>query len=109
MEVVASALIVAGALLSVLAAIGMLRFSDVFARMHAATKPATLGLILILTAAVLVLPDSRSITKLVLVILFQFITAPLGAHLIGRATFRSDVDLDPDTILDDVARSARRR
>ena len=52
-DVVASVLLIGGALLSLVAAVGLLRFPDVFARMHAATKPATLGLIAVLCGAML--------------------------------------------------------
>jgi len=99
MDVVASILIVAGAGLALLAAIGLQRFDDVFARMHSATKPATLGLILTLAGAGLTLPIPGAVAKLLLVVLLQFITAPIAAHLVGRAAFRTGEELDPDTIV----------
>lgn len=99
MEAVASVLILAGALLALLAAIGLQRFDDVFARMHSATKPATLGLILILSGAALMLPIPGAVAKLLLVVLLQFITAPIAAHLVGRAAFRTGKELSPDTIV----------
>ncbi len=101
MEVLASVLMILGSALALIAAIGLQRFDDVFARMHSATKPATLGLILILTGAGLTLRVPGAVAKLILVILLQFITAPVGAHLVGRAAFRTGRDLSPDTILDD--------
>lgn len=103
MEIVASALLILGSLLALIAAIGLQRFSDVFARMHSATKPATLGLLLILTGAGIVLPLPGAVVKLALVVLLQFTTAPIGAHLVGRAAFRTGRDLRPDTILDEGA------
>lgn len=107
MEVTASVLILAGATLTLLAAIGLFRFGDLFARMHAATKPATLGLTLILAGVVLVMPGTEPVAKLVLVILLQFVTAPIGAHLLGRAAYRSGERLKPGTWLDE--ESARLR
>jgi multicomponent Na+:H+ antiporter subunit G len=101
MEVLASVLIILGSALALIAAIGLQRFDDVFARMHSATKPATLGLISILAGAALTLPLPGAVAKLMLVILLQFITAPVGAHLVGRAAFRTGRDLSPDTILDE--------
>lgn len=98
-EAVASVLLILGSLLALLAAIGLQRFDDVFARMHAATKPATLGLIMILTAAALMLPIPGAVAKLFLVVLLQFITAPVAAHLVGRAAFRTGEELSPDTIV----------
>lgn len=103
MELIASVLLVAGAALALLAAIGLQRFDDVFARMHAATKPATLGLILILSGAGLMLPIPGAVAKLVLVILLQFITAPIAAHLVGRAAFRTGKELSPETFVVDEA------
>lgn len=104
MEVLASALFIVGGVLAVIAAAGLHRFADVFARMHAATKPATLGLVLMLTGAVVVFTAPGPIAKLLLVILLQFITAPVGAHLVGRATFRTGTQLAPDTVFDEPSR-----
>lgn len=107
MEYLAAALILAGALLTLLAAVGLIRFQDVHTRMHAATKPATLGLIVVLAGAALVFPGVNPVSKLTLVILLQFITAPVGAHLMGRAAFRSGAPLVPGTYLDDESAALR--
>lgn len=103
MEVVASVLMLTGAALALIAAIGLQRFTDVFARMHSATKPATLGLALVLAGAALLVPGPGPVVKLAVVVLFQFITAPVGAHLVGRATFRAGTELDPRTSFDELA------
>jgi len=103
MEAVASILMLAGGLLALIAALGLQRFRDVFARMHAATKPATMGLALILIGAALVMPGPGPVAKVLLVFILQFITAPVGAHLIGRATFRAGTDLDPATRFDELS------
>ncbi len=99
MEAIASVLIVTGAFLALLAAIGLQGFQDVFARMHSATKPATLGLLLILLGAALMVPIPGAVAKLFLVILLQFITAPVAAHLVGRAAFRTGQELSPETMV----------
>lgn len=101
LDLIAAVLMILGSFLALIAAIGLQRFDDLFARMHSATKPATLGLILILTGAALTLPLPGAVAKLVLVILLQFITAPVGAHLVGRAAFRTGGDLSPRTELDE--------
>ncbi|CAN5785808.1 hypothetical protein BH23ACT5_BH23ACT5_08810 [soil metagenome] len=100
MEYMASALLLVGGMLALIAALGLQRFVDMFARMHAATKPATLGLALILVGSALVLPGPGPVAKLLLVLLLQFITAPVGAHLVGRASYRAGTELAPDTVLD---------
>jgi multicomponent Na+:H+ antiporter subunit G len=104
MDAIASVLLLVGSLLTLLAAIGLLRFPDVLTRMHAATKPATAGLLLILIGTALLMPDASQVAKLMLVALLQFVTAPVGAHLIGRAVFRSRQPLAPSTHLDDESR-----
>jgi multicomponent Na+:H+ antiporter subunit G len=108
-EVVASGLILVGALLALIAAAGLQRFGDVFARMHTATKPATLGLALVLLGAAVAVPTPGPVAKLLLVIIFQFLTAPIGAHLVGRATFRAGTELHPSTNFDDLSSRLGRR
>jgi multicomponent Na+:H+ antiporter subunit G len=57
--------------------------------MHAATKPQILGLLLILTGTALRLQNTIDITTLVLVGIFQLVTAPVAAHMVGRAVYRA--------------------
>lgn len=102
-EVVSGTMMTIGAVLAVIAGIGLQRFPDVFARMHAATKPATLGLALVLAGATLRMPDTGAVAKLLLVIVLQFITAPVGSHLVGRAAYRAGTELSPETAVDELA------
>jgi multicomponent Na+:H+ antiporter subunit G len=76
-----------GAAWTLLAAIGILRFDDVYARLHALTKSTTLGLLLILVGSAVHL-DAPDAAKLALVGVFVFMTAPVGAHLIALAVTR---------------------
>jgi len=102
-DVLAGVMMAVGCLLAVVAAIGLQRFPDVFARMHAATKPATLGLALVLLGAALVVPDPGSRAKLVLVVVFQLLTAPVGSHLVGRAAYHAGTELSEQTVVDELA------
>jgi multicomponent Na+:H+ antiporter subunit G len=102
-DAIAGVLILSGCLLAVLAGIGVVRFPDVFARMHAATKPATLGLVLVAWGAILQVDSWSGVTKLALVIGLQFLTAPVGAHLVGRAAYHAGGTLDEATVLDELA------
>ncbi|MDM4723147.1 monovalent cation/H(+) antiporter subunit G [Micromonospora sp. WMMA1363] len=86
----AAVFLVAGALLGLAAGIGVLRFPDVLDRMHAATKPQTLGVLLLLTGLVLRLRSPAALGVIVLVGLFQLATAPVAAQMIGRAAYRSN-------------------
>ncbi len=102
-EVIASALILVGAALALVAGIGLVRLPDVFARMHAATKPATLGLALICVGAAITDAQLSDVAKLALVVALQFFTAPVGAHMVGRAAYHAGGLLDGDTRLDELA------
>ncbi len=103
-DVIAGALILTGVALSVTAGLGLHRFPDVFARMHAATKPATLGLVLVLAGAALRMEHRGDVAKLLLVVALQFLTAPVGAHMVGRAAYRAGTELSPATSCDELAR-----
>jgi multicomponent Na+:H+ antiporter subunit G len=88
-DVAAAVCLVLGALLTLTAAIGILRFPDVLTRMHSATKPQVLGLLLVLLGLGLRLRDVGSIGMLALVALFQLVTSPIASHMVGRASFRA--------------------
>ncbi len=103
LELVVGALVLVSALLSLTAALGLQQFPDVFARMHAATKPATLGLLLMAVATALHLQDARATGKLFLVVALQFITAPTGAHMLSRAAYWSGTELADTTAVDELA------
>jgi multicomponent Na+:H+ antiporter subunit G len=87
-DVLAGACLISGALLSLAAGVGLLRF-PMPSRMHAATKPQVLGLLLILAGTALRLLNTIDITTLVLVGIFQLVTAPVAAHMVGRAVYRA--------------------
>ncbi|MDF1704729.1 MAG: monovalent cation/H(+) antiporter subunit G [Aeromicrobium sp.] len=87
-DVVAGFFLLAGALLALAASIALVRFPDVFSRMHAATKPQTLGLLCILVGLALRLQSVGAITTIVLIIAFQLLTAPVASHMVGRASHR---------------------
>jgi multicomponent Na+:H+ antiporter subunit G len=88
-DVLAGACFLLGALLAMIAAIGVLRLPDLLSRMHAATKPQVLGLVLILTGVALRLREPEAIGILVLIGLFQLLTTPVANHMVGRASFRA--------------------
>ena len=78
-----------GAVLTVSGTLGVLRFRDVLSRMHAATKPQVLGLILVLASLGLRVPSWGTISSLVLIAAFQVLTLPVAAHMVGRAAYRT--------------------
>lgn len=75
--------------MSLAAAIGLVRFPDLLSRMHSATKPQVLGLLLMLMALALMLRNWTLIPVLALAWIFQLLTAPVSAHMVGRAGYRT--------------------
>lgn len=99
LDVLSAVCLIGGALSCLLGAIGLLTFPDVVARLQAATKPQTLGMILILIGTAVQL-EFRYATGLILVGLFQMLTSPVLAQLVGRAAYRAD-SIRRDTLLVD--------
>jgi multicomponent Na+:H+ antiporter subunit G len=89
LDVIAVVLVLIGALLCLTASIGVARFKDVPTRLHAATKPQVLGLMLICVAVALALRSWPVTAFLVPVVLIQLATAPLSAHMVGRQAYRN--------------------
>ena len=105
LDAAALVLILLGALLCLTAAIGLLRFRDVPTRLHAATKPQVLGLILICLAIALSLRSWPVVAFLVPVVLIQLATAPLSAHMVGRQAYRNGTIEERSLFVDELAES----
>ncbi|KRE81132.1 monovalent cation/H(+) antiporter subunit G [Arthrobacter sp. Soil762] len=88
-DTVSAVFLVAGALMSLAAAVGLLRFPDLLSRMHAATKPQVLGLFLLLAAIGLQLRSWWVWPVLLVAWIFQLLTVPVSAHMVGRAGYRT--------------------
>ena len=85
LEIAAGLCLLLGGGFALIAGLGVLRLPDVFTRLHASTKAGTLGVGLIVAALALVTDDLRVASKAVAAVAFLLATAPIGAHLIGRA------------------------
>ncbi len=100
-------LVLTGAFLCLSAAVGLLHFRDVPGRLHAATKPQVFGLVLICAAIALSVRDWQGILVGVVlvtpIILMQFATAPLSAHMVGRQAYRNGTVDEKHLIQDDLA------
>lgn len=94
-EWIAALLMLFGAIISVISAVGMIRLPDVYTRSHAATKSATLSVLCCLFGAFIYfwVHDGFVSIRLILGIIFTFITAPVAGHLVCRAAYRSRVPL----------------
>lgn len=94
-EIMAALLILFGSIVSVISALGMIRLPDVYTRSHAATKSATMSVLCCLLGAFIYfwIHDGYVSIRLILGIIFVFITAPVAGHLVCRAAYRSRVPL----------------
>ena len=94
-EWIAALLMLFGSVISVISALGMIRLPDVYTRSHAATKSATLSVLCCLLGAFIYfwVHDGFVSIRLILGIIFTFITAPVAGHLVCRAAYRSRVPL----------------
>jgi multicomponent Na+:H+ antiporter subunit G len=89
LDLLAAICVLIGAFLSLLAGVGLLRFPDALSRLHAATKPQILGLLFVLTGIALEAHSWSTLLALAPVLLFQMLTAPVSAHMVGRAGYRT--------------------
>jgi len=78
-----------GAVLILLASVGVVRFDDTLARTHALTKASSLGIVLVLVGAAFHVDETRDSAMLFLAAALQVLTSPVSGHLIGRAVYRS--------------------
>jgi multicomponent Na+:H+ antiporter subunit G len=101
-EFVAITLLLLGSLFLLAAAIGVVRMPDLYTRMQAATKAATLGISCVLAAAAFYMQDLGVAMRVFFTVLFFFLTAPVAAHLIGRAAYFIGVPLWKGSIVDEL-------
>jgi len=103
-EVIAALLILIGTFFSFLSAIGLIRLPDVYTRSHAASKSSTLGVLCTLVGTFLyfLITDGYFSIRLLLGIFFVFLTAPVAAHMICRAAYRSNVKLAEVSVQDEL-------
>lgn len=100
LDLISALLLVLGSFLSLAAAIGLMRFPDALARLHAATKPQILGLIAIVVAIALSVRSWQALLLLIPVVVLQMLTAPISAHMVGRAGYRTGT-YNPDGLMAD--------
>lgn len=87
-EVLSGGLAVAGSMLMLLAGIGVLRFPDLYSRMHAATKATAVGVVLIGVAGAVAIDGAAA--QILLAAALLLVTAPTAAHFIARAAYRAE-------------------
>jgi multicomponent Na+:H+ antiporter subunit G len=104
-EILSAVLLVIGGAFMLLAGVGVVRMPDLFMRMQAATKAATLGVGCMLLALAIHFGDLAITARAALVTAFVFLTAPVAAHVIARAAYSVGVPLWEGTICDELRRS----
>jgi multicomponent Na+:H+ antiporter subunit G len=105
LELLTSALMLSGGFFALTAALGVLRLSDILLRMHASTKAGTLGVGLILAAVAVQGIDAGIVLRALAAVCFMLLTAPVAAHVIGRAAYKSGVALSEHTRVDEFRQS----
>lgn len=100
-DILLATLMLLGALFMLVAAVGVLRFADLFQRLHASSKAATLGAALLLAGAALSLGDLGTVSRCIMAVIFFMVSAPVGAHLIARAAADAGEPLAPTTLSDE--------
>ncbi|MFF4248824.1 monovalent cation/H(+) antiporter subunit G [Streptomyces sp. NPDC001822] len=108
-DTLGAALVFVGAAICLLGVVGMLKLPDVLSRSHAATKPQTLGLLLVLAGVALRLRSGMDLATLVLIGFFQLMTGPVAAHLVARSAYRTGQIEHAELLRDDLDRQLTER
>lgn len=101
-ELLSALLLFLGVFFIFAAALGVLRFPDLFTRMHASTKAGALGAGLTLLSIATFFQEASITTRALAALLFIALTAPVAAHLLGRAGYRTGVSLWKGTVSDEL-------
>ena len=101
-DLISAVLLLIGATFLLLASVGVVRMPDVFTRMQAATKASTLGAGCVLLAVAVYFNELGIIMRALAGIVFFLLTAPVTAHVIGRAAYFLGVPLWPGTTRDEL-------
>lgn len=103
-EWIGALIILFGSIISVISAIGIIRFRDIYSRAHAATKTTTVAVLITLVGVFIYvwLGESHMSVRLLLGIVFVFLTAPVSGHLVLRAAYRSGVKMAEETAEDEL-------
>jgi multicomponent Na+:H+ antiporter subunit G len=103
LEIGGTFLVVVGTGFLLLAAVGVVRLPDVFARQHAGGKAATLGVMTVLLGVAALVHDTPATVKLLLAIAFQLVAAPTATHALARVAYRDGVPMWDRTAIDELA------
>lgn len=102
LEFISTVLLIIGAVFLFLAALGLVRMPDLFLRISSATKGATLGVGATMLAAALYFNNLAISVQALATVAFVLLTAPVAAHMIGRAAYFDGVPLWESTRIDEL-------
>lgn len=104
-SIILSIMVLGGSLFALMATIGLIRFPDVYCRMHSTAKASTMSVFLIMLAAFFIfLADGHGVnSRCLLVIAFVFLTSPVGAHMIAKAAYHYEVEMWIGTTYDELS------
>ena len=101
-EILVSGLVLLGTVAVLVAGIGLLRMPDLFTRMQATSKAATLGAILLTLATAADFASTAIAVRCLLLVIFLALTAPVGAHMLARAGYIKGVRMRDATAHDEL-------
>ena len=102
-DILATVAVVLGTLLSLLSAVGVVRMPDIYIRLQVASKASSLGIALLMLGVAAHFGDMAVTIRALLVVAFLFLTAPVAAHVIGRAAYIAGVPLAAGSEPDELA------
>lgn len=102
-DIITAGVMLIGALFMFIGSLGVLRMPDLFLRMSASTKAATLGTGALLIAAAVNFNEIGVTSRAIATIVFLLLTAPVAAHMLGRAGYFVGVKLADATLIDELA------
>lgn len=97
-----SVLLLLGTALVAISAVGLIRLPDVYNRMNAVAKAASLGLVFVLLGVLLLMPGRRTGAVVAVAIGLQLFSAPVGGYTLARAAYRAGTPLAPITRYDEL-------
>lgn len=102
MDVLSAVLLLSGSFFALIAAIGVVRLPDLLSRMHAATKPQVIGLMLVVLGLAARLRSFEVLGFLLLIVAAQMATAVVSSHMVGRASYRAGQVRDDLLVVDEL-------
>ena len=110
-EIVASLMLIIGAIFLLVGSVGLTRLPDFFMRLHAPTKATTLGVGMVLLACMVRFSEQQDYLSVheLMITVFLFITAPITAHMLAKVALHYKLSLKPGTRNEALAEAARKR